>query len=164
MTQEPTEPRSPALENLTPKLRCTFEEVRAVQRAMTNGKLVHGTGSDGHSQTVTSAESYGPALVADYLTLTAEITQMERIVNAATYLYDNRLGWGDGRSPYAHPSFWDELGRALGRDPANFCDPPDTCRSCNAFVPRRSEMLQTEDGDIVCQACADDLGPAEEDE
>lgn len=123
MTQEPAKPRSPALENLTPKLRCTFEEVRAVQRAMTNGKLVHGTGSDGHSETVTSAESYGPALVADYLTLHAEITQMERIVNAATYLYDNRLGWSDGRSPYAHPSFWDELGRALGRDPAGFCGP-----------------------------------------
>lgn len=44
-----------------------------------------------------------------------------QIVQAAAQLYDNRLGWSDGRNPYAPPELWDDLGRALGRDPAGFC-------------------------------------------
>ncbi len=42
-------------------------------------------------------------------------------VAAAESLYGNRLGWSEGRNPYAPPYFWDELGKALGRDPAGFC-------------------------------------------
>jgi hypothetical protein len=38
---------------------------------------------------------------------------MEAVVQAATNLYDNRLGWSDGRNPYAPPSFWDALGTAM---------------------------------------------------
>lgn len=153
--------RSPALDDLTSKLRCSYEAVQAVQRDITNAKLVHGTGSDEHAAAVTRAEGYGPALVADYLTLQGNIARLERIVNAAVYLYDNRHG---GPTPHASGVYWDELGRALDRDPAKFSDPPETCRSCNVTVPRLSEMLITVDGDPVCAACADALGPADEDD
>lgn len=37
------------------------------------------------------------------------------IVKAAIDLYDNRLGWSNGRNPYAPPEFWERLGVALGR-------------------------------------------------
>ncbi len=153
--------RSPVLDDLTSSLRCSFETVQAVQRDLTNAKLVHGTGSDEHAAAVTRAEGYGPALVADYLTLQGDITRLERIVNAAVYLYDNRHG---GPTPHASGVYWDELGRALGRDPAQFSDPPETCRNCNVTVPRLSEMLITVDGDPVCVDCADALGPADEED
>lgn len=32
---------------------------------------------------------------------------------AARYLFDNRLGWSDGRAPYAPRDFWADLGAAL---------------------------------------------------
>ena len=32
---------------------------------------------------------------------------------AAKYLFDNRLGWSDGRNPYAPRKFWHKLGVAL---------------------------------------------------
>ncbi len=35
------------------------------------------------------------------------------IVTTATDLYDNRLGWSEGRNPYAPPEFWDKLGAAI---------------------------------------------------
>ena len=87
----------------------------------------------------------------------------DRIVKAATLLYDNRLGWSEGRNPYAPRELWDELGRALDRDPAGFCDPPATCRNCNVTVPRVSEMYRTIDGDVVCEDCADALGEDDDD-
>ncbi len=34
---------------------------------------------------------------------------------AAKNLYDNRLGWSDGRNPYAPPVFWDALRQELER-------------------------------------------------
>lgn len=37
----------------------------------------------------------------------------DAIIAAARDLYDNRLGWGDNRNPYAPPHFWDRLGAAL---------------------------------------------------
>jgi hypothetical protein len=39
----------------------------------------------------------------------------DEVTKAAADLYDNRLGWSDGRNPYAPPEFWSRLGRALGR-------------------------------------------------
>jgi hypothetical protein len=38
---------------------------------------------------------------------------MSKIRDAAQDLYDNRLGWSDGRNPYAPPKFWENLGEAL---------------------------------------------------
>jgi hypothetical protein len=38
---------------------------------------------------------------------------------AAQDLYDNRLGWSDGRNPYAHPEFWDKLRDALNEGGGN---------------------------------------------
>ena len=35
------------------------------------------------------------------------------IATTATDLYDNRLGWSEGRNPYAPPEFWDKLGAAI---------------------------------------------------
>ncbi len=37
----------------------------------------------------------------------------QTVEKAATDLFDNRLGWSDGRNPYAPPSFWDKLEEAL---------------------------------------------------
>lgn len=37
-----------------------------------------------------------------------------RLREAAQDLYDNRLGWSDGRNPYAPPEFWERLRQALG--------------------------------------------------
>jgi len=39
--------------------------------------------------------------------------ELEDIHKAAQNLYDNRLGWSDGRNPYAPPEFWERLGDAL---------------------------------------------------
>ena len=39
--------------------------------------------------------------------------ELEEIHKAAQDLYDNRLGWSDGRNPYAHPDFWEKLRQAL---------------------------------------------------
>ncbi len=35
------------------------------------------------------------------------------VIQAARYLFDNRLGWSDGRAPYAPREFWADLGAAL---------------------------------------------------
>jgi len=35
------------------------------------------------------------------------------IVEAAQSLFDNRLGWSEGRQPYAPRDFWADLGAAL---------------------------------------------------
>lgn len=40
-----------------------------------------------------------------------------RVVAMARDLFDNRLGWDDGRQPYAPVAFWMALGMALGVDP-----------------------------------------------
>ena len=40
-----------------------------------------------------------------------------KVEQAAQNLFDNRLGWSDGRSPYAPTVYWYELGCALyGKD------------------------------------------------
>lgn len=44
-----------------------------------------------------------------------ENKQLREVHDAALDLYDNRLGWSDGRNPYAPPSFWTKLGKALGK-------------------------------------------------
>ena len=36
-----------------------------------------------------------------------------KVKKAAQNLFDNRLGWSDGRSPYAPKEFWYQLGVAL---------------------------------------------------
>ena len=45
------------------------------------------------------------------------MTRSEKIEAAAQDLCDNRLGWSDGRNPYAHPEFWEALGDALALPP-----------------------------------------------
>lgn len=134
-------------------LRCKYEDIHEAQQRILNSKLEHGTGSPEHAKAVAWAESFGPALVVDYLTLRGEIARLMTIVNAAVYLYDNRLGWSDGRNPYAPPVFWDELGRTLGRDPAGFCttdtdaeprNDSDTCE-CGNRKPTTTDF---------CRACA----------
>ena len=45
--------------------------------------------------------------------LKARNLKLECVVEAATNLYDNRLGWSEGRSPYANIEFWDGLNKAL---------------------------------------------------
>lgn len=96
-----------------------------------------------------------PTLARDHAALLGAYAEALAIAEAARNLYANRLGWSDGRNPYAPRELWDELGRALGADPAGFCDPPDVCRNCNTPVARRSEMFTTEDGDVVCADCAE---------
>jgi len=39
--------------------------------------------------------------------------ELPPIVEAATTLFDNRLGWSEGRSPHAPRDFWADLGAAL---------------------------------------------------
>jgi hypothetical protein len=46
----------------------------------------------------------------------ATIARAAEVVEAAESLYDNRLGWSDGRNPYAPPSFWEQLNYALRRE------------------------------------------------
>ena len=41
------------------------------------------------------------------------IAELEGTEKAARNLYDNRLGWSDGRNPYAPPEFWNSLKQAL---------------------------------------------------
>ncbi len=43
----------------------------------------------------------------------AATVEGERVRTAAQDLYDNRLGWSDGRNPYAPPVFWERLGQEL---------------------------------------------------
>ena len=38
---------------------------------------------------------------------------MDDIVKAAQSMFDNRLGWSEGRPPYAPRDFWADLGAAL---------------------------------------------------
>ena len=38
---------------------------------------------------------------------------LTEIKNQAQNLFDNRLGWSDGRNPYAPPEFWTKLEQAL---------------------------------------------------
>ena len=40
----------------------------------------------------------------------------ERLVMAAKAIFDNRLGWSDGRQPYAPRELWVELGAAIYGD------------------------------------------------
>ena len=40
----------------------------------------------------------------------------ERLVMAAKTIFDNRLGWSDGRQPYALRELWVELGAAIYGD------------------------------------------------
>lgn len=56
--------------------------------------------------------------------LQRERAEHQQLRRDAECLYDNRLGWSDGRNPYAPPEYWDAIGAALGRDPAGFCSPP----------------------------------------
>lgn len=42
--------------------------------------------------------------------------RVARVVACAESLYDNKLGWSEGRRPYAPRAFWGALGLALGRD------------------------------------------------
>lgn len=163
---DPT-PARPVLADLPSQLHCSYDAVLALQRGMTNTKLRYGTGSDEHAAAVAEAESYGPALVADHLTLHGDINSLERIVNAAVYLYDNRLGWSDGRNPYAPPHFWDTLGRALGRDPAGFCDatpPTEPAPACSVVDRAAAAILAADLGlpkgdtdlaDAVTALCAE---------
>ena len=40
-----------------------------------------------------------------------------KVRQAAQNLFDNRVGWSDGRNPYAAREFWHQLGVALyGKD------------------------------------------------
>lgn len=40
----------------------------------------------------------------------------EELMRAAIELWDNRVGWGDGRPPFASREFWGRLGAALGHE------------------------------------------------
>jgi hypothetical protein len=60
--------------------------------------------------------------------VTRAIRLTDDVVEAAKELYDNRLGWSDGRNPYAPPLFWDALGRALGRPESGMCEPSGPSR------------------------------------
>ena len=52
----------------------------------------------------------------DYVrALGKERKALREIQAAAIDLYDNRLGWSDGRNPYAPPEFWERLSDALVR-------------------------------------------------
>jgi hypothetical protein len=42
--------------------------------------------------------------------------KLEAIATAAQMLWDNRLGWSEGRAPYAPRAFWGDLAEALGED------------------------------------------------
>jgi len=47
--------------------------------------------------------------------LEKELQKYKDAVDASVNLYDNRLGWSDGRNPYVHPEFWDTLKEALNQ-------------------------------------------------
>ena len=57
------------------ELKCSLEMVQEWQAEITNAKTQFGPGSDEHCKAVAWAEAQGPALVADYLTLTAQLQQ-----------------------------------------------------------------------------------------
>ena len=79
-------------------------------------------GSSPHSPHLTRALSGAwNRLHADCTQEAGPAPASEQVIAAAAALYDNRLGWSDGRNPYAPRELWDDLGRALGRDPAGFC-------------------------------------------
>lgn len=49
--------------------------------------------------------------------LRPELFEIAAIARDAKQLFDNRLGWSDGRNPYAPRCFWYALGRSLyGKD------------------------------------------------
>jgi hypothetical protein len=56
-------------------LKCSLEMVQEWQDDITKAKTTFGPGSDEHCKAVAWAEAQGPALVADYLTLTAQLHQ-----------------------------------------------------------------------------------------
>jgi hypothetical protein len=58
------------------------------------------------------------------------------IIKAAENLYDNRLGWSEGRNPYAPQELWTALGLALGRNP--LCETPHELTS--RPMPTRLEL------------------------
>ena len=45
--------------------------------------------------------------------LQAQVKRLKNIEEKAKSLFDNRLGWSDGRNPYAPPEFWANLEQAL---------------------------------------------------
>ena len=50
-----------------------------------------------------------------------------KVRQAAQNLFDNRLGWSDGRNPYAPREFWYELGVVLyGKDDSRIKELGDT--------------------------------------
>ncbi|KKM62901.1 hypothetical protein LCGC14_1517000 [marine sediment metagenome] len=42
-----------------------------------------------------------------------KVKQLQEIEKRARDLFDNRLGWSDGRNPYAPKEFWKQLGQVL---------------------------------------------------
>jgi len=42
-----------------------------------------------------------------------QLQELVEVYKAAKDLYDNRLGWSDGRNPYAPKEFWARLAEAL---------------------------------------------------
>lgn len=56
------------------------------------------------------------------------------VIKAAENLFDNRLGWSEGRNPYAPPELWEALGAALGRDNVTVTAPPFDIHVSNARI------------------------------
>ena len=77
-------------------------------------------------------ESEGEKVIRDLL---AELEKAEKVIDAAIDIYDNRLGWSEGRNPYALISFWEGLNKALanykGEIKCQICDDDDLhCNYC----------------------------------
>ena len=84
---------------------------------------------------------------------------LEAVAEAARDLYDNRLGWSDGRNPYAHPEFWATVGDALSRlaaaqgEPAE--DAPKRCPTCHGLDPARPGRVEDPSGLTWERPCPD---------
>lgn len=65
----------------------------------------------------------------------AELVNVIRARQAAAELFDNRLGWSEGRQPYAPRELWARLGAALyGDDDPRVLDLMDKDTSASAQV------------------------------
>ena len=67
--------------------------------------------------------------------LLVELEKAEKVIDAAIDIYDNRLGWSEGRNPYTLISFWEGLNKTLANYKGEI-----KCQICN-------------DDDLHCNYC-----------
>ncbi len=91
------------------------EETLTLRDPKDNGRILtinHLKGLVTHgSQRRDANENEANAKLVLYLVNNA--SKINELIEASEALYDNRLGWSEGRNPYAPPVFWEDLKRTL---------------------------------------------------